>query len=138
MMDTTLGEMEGRKDGRTDGRTERETDRPYFTVTMDSVIKISMIYVYIKLKLKKWYNSTKHSSKWSLYCVITWKLLFGKGDFSRAGNQQIFCYWVGFSPHLQTLVQSFGGRGRTVQTWWEQQARLKEGTFLVRWGIQEV
>ena len=53
MMDTTLGEMEGRKDGRTDGRTERGTDRPYFTVTMDSVIKISMIYVYIKLKLKK-------------------------------------------------------------------------------------
>ena len=31
-----------------------------------------------------------NSFKWSLYWVITWKLLFGEGNFSGVGNEQFF------------------------------------------------
>ena len=52
------------------------------------LIKTSMIYLYIKpeVKKKKWYNSNDYSYKWRLYWVITWKLVFGEGDFSDVGN----------------------------------------------------
>ena len=46
------------------------------------LIKISMIYLYIKPEIKKkWYNSNNCSNKWNVHCVITRKMLFDEGDF---------------------------------------------------------
>ena len=73
------------------------------------LMKISMIYLYIKPEVKKeWYNSNDCNYKWSLYWVITWNLLFGEGDISGAGNEHYFCCWVGFFPHLQGFPWTVG------------------------------
>ena len=46
------------------------------TFSKHRLIKISITHVYIKPKLKKWYNSNGYSHKWTLYIVIRWKSLF--------------------------------------------------------------
>ena len=89
------------------------------------LVKISLIYPYKKPEVKKiWYNSNDCSYKWSLYWVITWKLLFGEGDFSGAENElflllgRILPPSTGFPPNGR-----FGAIGRAVPTWWGQKAR---------------
>ena len=68
-----------------------------------------MIYLYIKPEIiKKNDTPTMTSYKWMLYWVITWKLLFGEGDFSGVGNEHLFWCWVGFFFHLQGFPQTVG------------------------------
>ena len=55
------------------------------------LIKISMIYLYIKPEVKRtWCNSNDYSYKWNLYWRIIWKWLFGERNFSDAENEQSF------------------------------------------------
>ena len=85
------------------------------------VIKSSMIYLYIKPEVKKMIQQQRCSNKWSLYWVITWKLLFGEETFSGVGNDLFFllaagrAQSTGFSPNGR-----FRGSGRAVHTWWGQ------------------
>ena len=83
--------------------------------------KISMIYWYRKpeVKKKKWCNSNDYSYNWSLYCVITWKLLFGEVDFSGAGNEHFILLLGGILPPSTGFPPNgwFGGRGRAIHTW---------------------
>ena len=91
------------------------------------LFKLSVIYLYLNLEVKK-IMQHQCSYKWSLYWVITWKLLLGEEGFSGAGNEQLFCCWARFSfsttLHLQSFPQMFWERGREVHTLRRQQTRL--------------
>ena len=89
------------------------------------LIKINMIYVYIKPEVKK-NDATAVIA--ALCCVITWKLQFGEVDFFGMENEHFFCVWAKFFPHLQGFLEnnSFGERGRTVYRVCGQQARWKK------------
>ena len=87
---------------------------------------------------KKWYNSNNCSNKWNVYWVITRKMLFGEGDFLvrelsfifAAGRDSSPIYRV--APNVWRIEQSSPNMVGTT-------GRMKrEGTFLVRWGIQGV
>ena len=51
-------------------------------------------------------------------------------DFSGLENGQLLGCRVAFSAHPQGFAQRFGETGRVVNTWWEQQRKIKgEDTF---------
>ena len=56
------------------------------------LIKISMIYLYIKPEVKK-KNDTA-----AMTTAIN-EASIGEGDFSGAGNENFFSYWTGLLPH---------------------------------------
>ena len=68
----------------------------YIRFSNHRLIKISIIYLYIKPEVKKkWYNSNDYSYKWSLYWVITWKLVFGEGD----------CAWSDYCNNFEKSIR---------------------------------
>ena len=86
------------------------------------LIEISITYVIIKSEVTKvWYNSSNYSYKWSLYWMITWKLLFDGEEndtFDKWGCK--FCeedfslgkwvnFWMlgGIVSHLQFLLSAW-------------------------------
>ena len=71
------------------------------------VIKSSMIYLYIKPEVKKTIQQQRCSNKWSLYWVITWKLLFSEETFSGVGNY-LFFFWLLDGPNLPGFPQTVG------------------------------
>ena len=61
---------------------------------------------------------------------------FIKGDFFGGDNEKIL--GVGWDSPLnpQYFWQRFWGRGKEIDTWWGNKAISKEGTSLIRRGIQ--
>ena len=89
------------------------------------LIKINMIYVYIKPEVKKkWCNSSACSVVLRDYM----KIAVWWGGFFWYGKWAFFCVWAEFLPHLQGFLEnnSFGERGRTVYRLCGQQARWKK------------
>ena len=54
-------------------------------------------------------------------------------DFSGLENGQFLGCWVGFSDHPQSFAQRFGGTCRVVNTWWEQQRKIKGENIFGEW-----
>ena len=105
------------------------------------LIKISMACVYIKSEVKKkWSNSNDYRYKWSLYRVITWRLLFdGEGmtllvaedaNVLRATFlvEKISNSLAVFPPSPRFLINVQGNVGTLG---WGNKATSKQGTFLV-------